>query len=196
MESDQLWMDYRLVLSNLKCVDLWFLVTVNIDVSCYMNLGFFSRCGTRARDAIWIIHDRFQMWTTQFSRLCRIMTYLLPIIKKQFKKHFFEKKLIMRVLTSNQVQLCYWRNMRNKFVLRQLRKNTEKLSCMTLSLKNLRFAVYKKHGHANCIDICSIFCFFHEGFFEAITRIGEWSIILYQGRFRILILKTQWSCKR
>ena len=52
--------------------------------------------------------------------------------------------------------------MRNKFVLRQLRKNTEKLSCMTLSLKNLRFAVYKKYGHANCIDICSIFCFFQE----------------------------------
>ena len=43
MKNDHGWIDYRLVLSNLKIVELQFLVTVKNDVSCHVTLGYSQR---------------------------------------------------------------------------------------------------------------------------------------------------------
>ena len=57
-------------------------MTVNIDVRCYMNFGFFPDVAPEQEMLFELFMVDFKCELLKFARLCRIMTYLLPIIEK------------------------------------------------------------------------------------------------------------------
>ena len=84
-------MDYRLVLSNLKIVELQFLVTVDNEVSCHVTLGNFQRWLQDGKCSL--IYQRLisneKTKVTQFARLCKIMTCLFEADTKIIFAHNF-----------------------------------------------------------------------------------------------------------
>ena len=76
-------MDYQLVLSNLKIVELWFLVTVDNDVSCHMIWWWdFQRWSQGEK---WFLTDQCSISSektkvTQFTRLLSLLYYICQII--------------------------------------------------------------------------------------------------------------------
>ena len=78
-KNDHSWTDYRLVLPDLKFVDLEFFVTVDNNVSCYVTLGDLKRWSHGEKRSVThqcsISSEKTKV--TQFSRFCRFMTYSL-----------------------------------------------------------------------------------------------------------------------
>ena len=76
-KNDHSWTDYRLVLSDLKFVNLEFFVTVDNNVSCYVTLGDLKRWSHGEKRSVThqcsISSEKTKV--TQFSRFCRFMTY-------------------------------------------------------------------------------------------------------------------------
>ena len=65
-------------IQNLKFVDVQFLVTVDIDVSCHVNSRVFQKWPKGEKYSLtyqWSIFSE-KTKVTQFARLCRIMTCL------------------------------------------------------------------------------------------------------------------------
>ena len=88
-------MNYRLVLSNLKFVVLQFLVTIDIDVSCHVNIRVFQiwpkgkRCTLTYQCSI----SSEKTKVTQFVSLCRIMACLVRTSEMaSYKKNTIEGK--------------------------------------------------------------------------------------------------------
>ena len=102
-KNDHTWMDYRLILSNLKFVDLQFFVTLDIDVKCHVNLGFFQRWPQGKKCFLtyhWSISS-LKAKITQFARSFRIMT-CLPILKFGFLPYYRFSPYSVRIRDKNE----------------------------------------------------------------------------------------------
>ena len=65
-------MDYRLVLSDLKIMDLHLLLTVDNDVRCPVTLGDFQD-DPRANNVLWLINLVDILWENKAYSICQIL---------------------------------------------------------------------------------------------------------------------------
>ena len=78
-------MDYQLVLSNLKIVELWFLVTVDNDVSCHMIWWRVFKGDPRVKNDFWPINARYSVRKQRLLSLPGYSVYSIIFVKSLLK---------------------------------------------------------------------------------------------------------------